>query len=64
MARPSRFIVTAALLSCAAVVSGCGPREGHVKDEARTVSRTPESMPAASEDYFHDMDGAVALTPV
>ena len=45
--------------------SGCGKgsREpGSVKDEALTVGRTAESLPAADEDYFKDMDGGVELT--
>lgn len=62
MARCGRFLVSVALLSCAVMVSGCGPHAGQVLDEARTVSRTPQSFPAASEDYFHDMDGAITLT--
>ncbi len=38
------------------------PEPGTVKDEALTVGRTAESFPAADEDYFKDMDGAVELT--
>ena len=49
------------------IVAGVGckrsPQPGHVLDEARTANRTVASLPAADEDYFHDMDGAVALTP-
>ncbi len=44
-----------------------GPQPGSVLDEARAVNRSPGSLPAANEDYFHDMDqtkdGVVALTP-
>ena len=40
-----------------------GPRPGQVMDEARAVGRDAASFPAASEDYFHDMDGGIALTP-
>src|SRR5262249_2215741 len=32
-------------------------------DEAKTAGRGPETLAAADEDYFHDMDGGVALTP-
>ena len=39
-----------------------GPHPGEVKDEAAQVGRTAASFPAADEDYFHDMDSAVALT--
>jgi hypothetical protein len=38
------------------------PKPGSVLDEALTVSRDAASFPAADEDYFHDMDGGVALT--
>ena len=61
-----------AAMVCAAIgvtsfglVMGCkrAPEPGHVLDEARAVNRTVASLPAADEDYFHDMDRAVALTP-
>jgi hypothetical protein len=39
------------------------PRPGQVLDEARAAGRDAASFPAAGEDYFHDMDGGVALTP-
>jgi hypothetical protein len=44
---------------------GCGrpPEPGHVQDEAMAAGRTAESFPPADEDYFHDMDGGIALTP-
>ena len=35
---------------------------GKVNDEAKSVGRDASSFPAADEDYFHDMDGGVALT--
>ena len=43
---------------------GChkGPEPGQVQDEARLAGRPASSFPAADEDYFHDMDGAIALT--
>src|SRR5215467_810995 len=46
-------------------LAGCSsqPQIGKVKDEALANSRTAETFPAAGEDYFHDMDGGVALTP-
>lgn len=45
------------------VLSGCQrqPQPGTVPDEAKLAKRTIESFPAADEDYFHDMDGGVAL---
>lgn len=50
-------------LLCSAILSGCGPRPGHVKDEAVLASRSADSFPAADEDYFHDMDGALPFSP-
>src|SRR6185369_11278290 len=37
-------------------------KPGEVLDEARTVNRDAASLPAADEDYFHDMDGGISLT--
>ena len=37
-------------------------KSGHVQDEARRANRSAASFPAADEDYFHDMDGALKLT--
>ena len=37
-------------------------RAGEVLDEARMAGRDAASFPHATEDYFHDMDGGVALT--
>ncbi len=39
------------------------PRPGAVVDEALSAGREAASFPAAGEDYFHDMDGGIALTP-
>lgn len=51
------------LAVCSLALVGCKrPRPGHVLDEARSVGRTPTSFSAADEDYFHDMDGGIALT--
>jgi hypothetical protein len=33
-----------------------------IQDEALLAGRTVATFPAASEDYFHDMDGGIALT--
>ncbi|MGE3510873.1 MAG: hypothetical protein AB7N65_18535, partial [Vicinamibacterales bacterium] len=46
-------------------LAGCGapqPRPGTVLDEAMRAKRTAASFPAAADDYFHDMDGALPLT--
>ena len=54
------------LVACVALIMlfGCskGAEPGHVQDEARLAGRAPASFPAADEDYFHDMDGGMALT--
>src|SRR5262245_39270887 len=39
-----------------------GPKSGKVLDEAMRANRTAASFPAADEDYFHDMDGALPLS--
>lgn len=39
------------------------PRSGEVVDEAREAQRAAASFPAADEDFFHEMDGGVQLTP-
>ena len=45
--------------------AGCSrqPQPGEVLDEARQAGRDGASFTHASEDYFRDMDGALALTP-
>src|SRR5882762_10840751 len=59
-----RLPTTLAVL-CFALLPACRPvpQSGTVQDEARAAGRTAASFPAADEDYFHDMDGAIALTP-
>jgi hypothetical protein len=39
------------------------PKIGHVQDEAKLTGLGPEYFKAADEDYFHDMDSGVALSP-
>ncbi len=39
------------------------PPPGGVVDEAMAAGRDANSFPAAGEDYFHDMDGGIALAP-
>ncbi len=69
--RGFRFRKSAAALSALSIagfvltVGSCAlrpPGSGEVLDEARVASRPASSFPAAGEDYFHDMDGGVALT--
>ncbi len=46
-------------------LNSCGkkaPEPGTIKDEALMAGRDAKSFPAADEDYFKAMDGAVALT--
>src|SRR5258707_483103 len=51
---------------CILALAGCGgerkPAPGTVLDEARQANRAVSSFPAADEDYFHDMDGAIPLS--
>lgn len=66
MSSLSRTLTAPLLLALACVVSACGanqPKPGTVQDEAMRAKRTAASFPAAGEDYFHDMDGALPLTP-
>jgi hypothetical protein len=52
------------LVSCL-VLTSCtkGPQPGAVLDEAKQVGRDGASFKHSADDYFHDMDGAIALTP-
>ena len=51
-------------LAAILIINGCigGPKPGTVKDEAMRAGRQAASFPAADEDYFHDMDGALKFT--
>ena len=46
------------------ILTSCSkpPQAGDVLDEAKQAGRDGASFTQASEDYFHDMDGALALT--
>jgi hypothetical protein len=53
------------MLVVAAMFAGCGlnqPAPGSVLDEAMQAHRTADSLAAADEDYFRDMDGGVPLS--
>ncbi len=52
-------------ISCLLTLTGFDNslRPGQVLDEARIAGRDAASFPPADEDYFHDMDGAIALSP-
>jgi len=58
-----RALTIGATLLVAVSLPGCKKGEpGKVYDEARLANRPASSFPAADEDYFHDMDGGIALT--
>src|SRR6478735_5243356 len=64
---PTVPAISAVLVAMIASLSlfACGPKEpkpGTVIDEAMQAKRSAASFPAADEDYFHDMDGALPLT--
>jgi hypothetical protein len=63
--RFATLLGTVFLLSCLLTLPGFNnsPKPGQVLDEARAAGRDATSFPPADEDYFHDMDGAIALTP-
>jgi hypothetical protein len=50
------------LLTLAAIGCAAQGKPGQVLDEAMRARRAAASFPAADEDYFHDMDGALPLT--
>ena len=59
------LLILLALASIGLGSASCGkkaPQPGTVLDEAMQAGRTAQSFPAADEDYFKDMDGAVELT--
>jgi hypothetical protein len=58
---PSRLLP----LICFILLGGyaLGQARAQVVDEARKAGRPAQSFPAADEDYFHAMDGGIALTP-
>ena len=60
----ARVWIGLAGIVCIAVASCRGARDtpGHVLDEAMKAGRAAGSLTAATEDYFHDMDGGVPLS--
>jgi cytochrome c2 len=50
--------------AAATLLSGgaTAPRPGEVLDEAKQSGRGPETLKGATEDYFNQMDGGIALT--
>jgi len=62
----TRFSIrtTLAVLCCVPLMAfDSPPRPGQLLDEAQSVGRDVASFPSADEDYFHDMDGGIALSP-
>ncbi len=58
------MLILLTVFGCLGVVA-CSkqPQAGEVLDEAKAAGRSGASFVHATEDYFHDMDGALALTP-
>ena len=54
--------VAVTAIGAALLLPGCGTKTGKVLDEALQVGRDASTFSAADEDYFHDMDGGIALT--
>jgi hypothetical protein len=58
-----RSVVLCGLIFALCLIScNKGAKPGQVQDEALLAGRAVSSFPAAGEDYYHDMDGGVALT--
>ena len=61
---PTRLpLVLAVCLPALSALLASEVRAQAVIDEARQAGRSAQSFPAADEDYFHAMDGGIALTP-
>jgi hypothetical protein len=64
LSKPRRFGLALVVIAAAIILyMNTGPRPGHVLDEAKVANRDAASFPAADEDYFRAMDGAIALSP-
>ena len=66
MNRHTRWLARSAALLLLLITGSCDKNDavsGHVRDEATRAGREAASFPAADEDYFHDMDGGLALSP-
>lgn len=64
--RRNNWVGAALVFVCGCIgLAACNkhPEPGQVLDEAKQAGRNPASFPQASEDYFHDMDGGLSLTP-
>ena len=58
----NRLLLVLSIVMTTAGLIACGSRQT-APDEAKIAGRAPSSFIAADEDYFHDMDGAIPLTP-
>jgi cytochrome c2 len=58
----SRFL-SAGFAVAALVALAAAAAQAQTVDEARQAGRSAQSFPPADEDYFHDMDGGLALSP-
>lgn len=54
-------VLAGSVLLFSSCTGGSQPKPGTVLDEVRQAHRDAASIPAADEDYFHDMDGGIAL---
>ena len=61
----NRWAQTTLLLLAGLLFASCSrqPQPGQVLDEAKSAGRDVASFTHAAEDYFHDMDGGLALSP-
>src|SRR5438445_9021064 len=55
--------MTGMILICATSCNS-GPQPGTVLDEAMAAQRNAATLPAADEDYYHDMDRMVPNQPL
>ncbi|HEX3457817.1 MAG TPA: hypothetical protein VHR97_07650 [Candidatus Baltobacteraceae bacterium] len=58
----NRTIVSSSVVALVLLLAGCWGKPGTTPDEAKSVGRSAVSFTAADEDYFHDMDGGIALS--
>ena len=58
----NRLLLVLSIVMTTAGLIACGSRQT-APDEAKIAGRAPSSFIAADEDYFHDMDGGIPLTP-
>jgi len=60
---PLFLVGTAIILSACDAKHLCGKGSGNILDEAKCVGRGPETLKAADEDYFADMDYGITKNP-